>query len=188
MIEEATAGGVDIIQLREKGMNDSELLAKARRVRQITSKMSVLFIVNDRPEIARLAAADGVHLGQDDLPVREARRIIGADALIGVSTHSMDQLRRAVWDGADYLGVGPVFPSKTKSFDEFPGLEFVRQASAETSLPMFALGGISVQNLSQVLQTGASRVAVSSAICSADEPGSAALEIRRVLKSSAVKK
>jgi thiamine-phosphate pyrophosphorylase len=187
LIEEAAANGVDIVQLREKDLNDCELLAKARRVRQLTTKASVLFIVNDRPDIARLAEADGVHLGQEDLPVREARRVMGADALVGVSTHSMDQLRRAVWDGADYLGVGPVFPSKTKSFDEFAGLSFVRQAAAETSLPAFALGGISVQNLSQVLQAGAARVAVGSAICSADEPGNAAFEISRILKSSAVK-
>src|SRR5260221_12319934 len=100
-------------------------------MRHWTRAAGVLFIVNDRPDVARLCEADGVHLGQDDLPVREARRIVGPDALVGVSTHNVDQVYQAIRDGASYIGVGPVFPSQTKSFEDFPGLDFVRQAIAE---------------------------------------------------------
>jgi len=180
-IGEAAAGGVNVIQLREKGLNDREFLDRALQVRQWTRRAGVLFVVNDRPDVARLADADGVHLGQNDFSIREARRIVGPDLLIGVSTHSIEQLQRAVFEGANYLGVGPVFPSRTKSFDELPGLEFVGQASSETSLPAFALGGITADNLTQVLEAGASRVAVSSAIGASDEPRRAALALRRQL-------
>src|SRR5205814_7386366 len=125
------------------------------------------FIMNDRPDIARLVEARAVHLGQDELPVKEARRILGPDALIGVSTHNLDQVRQAILDGASYLGVGPTFPSETKSFAEFPGLEFVRQASAETSLPLFVIGGISARTLPAAVAAGTKRIAVSQAVCQA---------------------
>ena len=184
LIEEAAAGGVQIIQLREKRLTDAELLERARRVRKITRKARVLFIVNDRPDIARLAEADGVHLGQEDMPVRDARRIIGPDALIGLSTHTIEQVRRAVLEGADYLGIGPAFPSPTKEFTTIPGLEFVRQAAAETSLPAFALGGITLDHLPEVLAAGAGRIAVSSAIGAADEPRPVAEAFCRMLQSA----
>src|SRR5207248_7139626 len=135
----------------------------------------------DRPDIARLAEADGVHLGQGDLSVKDARRIAGPDLLIGVSTHDLDQVRQAILDGASYLGVGPTFPSGTKSFEEFPGLEFVRQVSAETSLPAFAIGGVNMTNLPEVVAAGARRVAVSGAVCRAENPGAVAAALRRVL-------
>lgn len=180
-IEQAATGGADIFQLREKSLTDQELIARARNVRRWTRKAGVLFIVNDRPDIARLVEADGVHLGQDDLSVKDARRIVGADSLIGVSTHSIEQVRQAVLDGADYLGVGPVFPSKTKEFDHFPGLEFVRAASAETSLPAFALGGITPANLADVVAAGGRRVAVGQAIAAAEEPELAARLLRETL-------
>lgn len=169
-IEQAAAGGVDVIQLREKSLPDRELLARARDVRRWTRKTGVLFIVNDRPDIARLSDADGVHLGQDDLTIKDARRILGSEALIGMSTHSIEQVRQAVLDGADYLGVGPVFRSNTKAFDHFPGLEFIEQAVAETSLPAFALGGIEPGNVAQVINSGVKRIAVGSAIATSDDP------------------
>jgi thiamine-phosphate pyrophosphorylase len=169
-VSEAAAGGADVIQLREKELPDRELVERAVKMRKWTRAAGVLFIVNDRPDIARLADADGVHLGQDDLSVAAARRIVGPDTLIGVSTHDMAQVRRAVLDGADYLGVGPVFPSGTKAFDHFPGLEFVRDATAETSMPAFALGGITLANVGDVRAAGAARVAVSAAIATADGP------------------
>ena len=140
----------------------------------------MLFVVNDRPDIARLCEADGVHLGQDDVTVKDARRVAGPDMLIGVSTHSIEQLRAAILDGADYVGIGPTFPSKTKAFDHFPGLDFVRAAVAETSLPAFALGGIGPANVGQVVAAGGRRVAVSGAICAADDPEQAA----RLLKAA----
>ncbi len=183
-IEQAVAGGVDVVQLREKAMPDRELIARARAVRRWTRDAGVLFIVNDRPDIARLVEADGVHLGQDDLTVKDARRILGPNTLIGVSTHTIEQVRRAVLDGADYLGIGPVFPSRTKTFEHFPGLEFVRAATAETSLPTFALGGIGPGNLAAVVEAGAKRVAVASAMAEADDPGQMARSLKAGLGSS----
>jgi len=179
-IREAARGGADVFQLREKTMPDRELLELARNVRRWTRETEVLFVMNDRPDIARLVEADGVHLGQDDMRVKDARRIAGPNILIGVSTHSVEQLRQAILDGADYVGIGPTFPSKTKAFDHFPGLDFVRIASAETSLPAFALGGINAENIAEVVAAGARRVAVSAAICAAQEPEQAA----RFLKSA----
>jgi len=180
-IAQAAAGGASVFQLREKKLTDRELVDRARDVRRWTRQAAALFIVNDRPDIARLVEADGVHLGQDDLPVREARRILGAEPLIGVSTHSLDQVRQVVRDGADYLGVGPVFPSSTKSFESFPGLGFVEEATAETSLPAFALGGIGPNNLAKVVAAGARRVAVSSCIASADDPEAVARSLLAAL-------
>jgi thiamine-phosphate pyrophosphorylase len=177
-VREACAGGAQMIQLREKSLDDRRLLALAREVRRITRSCEVLFIVNDRPDIARLAEADGVHLGQDDLPIHEARRIVGPAALIGVSTHDLEQVRRAVLEGASYLGVGPTFPSRTKDFLAHPGLDFVRQAFAETSLPTFALGGITPSNVGQVRAAGAHRIAVSHAVCAAEDPRKAAAALR----------
>jgi thiamine-phosphate pyrophosphorylase len=183
-IREAACGGVDVFQLREKTMPDRELLECARNVRRWTREVGVLFVVNDRPDIARLAEADGVHLGQDDMSVKDARRIGGPEMLIGVSTHSVEQLRQAVLDGADYVGIGPTFPSKTKAFDHLAGLDFIRSAIAETSLPAFALGGIEPANIAQVVAAGASRVAVSSAICTAADPQQAAQLLKAALPAS----
>jgi thiamine-phosphate pyrophosphorylase len=177
MIAEAAAGGAQMIQLREKELTDRDLLNRASDVRRWTRRVGVLFIVNDRPDIARLVEAEGVHLGQDDLPVREARRILGPDALIGVSTHNIEQVRQAVLDGASYLGVGPAFPSLTKGFAAFAGLDFVRQACAETTLPTFAIGGINAGNLGQVIGAGAKRIAVSQAIAQAEDPRAVAAQL-----------
>jgi thiamine-phosphate pyrophosphorylase len=184
-IAEAALGGVDVVQMREKDLTDRELLDRARRMRAWTRQADLLFIINDRPDIARLVEADGVHLGQDDLPVAAARRIVGPECLIGVSTHNRAQLMRAIDDGADYLGVGPVFPSSTKSFEELAGLEYVREASELTAIPFFALGGIVAENVQQVVDAGASRIAVSAAIAAADEPRHAAMALRTRLVSSA---
>lgn len=169
-IAEAAAGGASIVQLREKDLADRELVRRARDVRRWTRQAGVLFIVNDRPDVARLVEADGVHLGQDDVSVKDARRIVGPDAIVGVSSHSLDQLRTAVLDGATYVGVGPVFPSGTKAFSELAGLEFVRAAFRETTLPAFAIGGIDEDNITQVIAAGARGVAVSGAIGRSDDP------------------
>jgi thiamine-phosphate pyrophosphorylase len=182
-IKEAAAGGVQIVQLREKRLSDRALLERAREVRQLTRKAGILFIMNDRADLALLAEADGVHLGQEDLTVQGARRVLGPDGLIGVSTHDLEQVRKAVRDGASYIGVGPTFPSGTKTFAEFPGLEFVRQALAETSLPAFVIGGITLDNLPEVIAAGGRRVAVSQAIGQADDPRKAAAMFRKLLDS-----
>ena len=181
-IQEAVAGGVQVVQLREKNKSDADLIARARELRAVTRRLGVLFIINDRPDIARLVQADGVHLGQDDLPVADARRIVGPDALIGVSTHSPAQVEKALRDGASYIGVGPTFPGPTKTFDHYPGLEFIRWVAANTSLPAFAIGGITAANVAQVAQAGLRRVAVSHAIAQDDDPRRAALELRNALE------
>lgn len=184
-VAEAMAGGAHIIQLREKRLGDRALLDLARDVRKMTRAAGLLFIVNDRPDVARLAEADGVHLGQEDMSVAEARRIVGAGALIGVSTHNLEQVRRAVLEGASYLGVGPTFPSPTKAFKNFPGLDFVRQVAAETTLPAFVLGGVTLANLPEVLAAGGQRVAVSHAICAAADPRLVADKMARMLHAAA---
>lgn len=183
-IAEAVAGGASVIQLREKDLSDRELLERARQVRRWTRQAGVLFIVNDRPDIARLVEADGVHVGQDDLPVREVRRIVGPDALIGVSTHDLQQVRQAILDGASYLGVGPTFPSGTKQFSDFPGLAFVREVTAETTLPAFVLGGVSLATIDRAVAAGARRVAVGQAICQADDPRAIAQALRQAVEAA----
>lgn len=161
--------GAHLIQLRDKRLTDRELLDRANILRKTTSPTPTLFIMNDRPDLALLAGADGVHVGQEELPVHQARRIVGGEMLVGVSTHNIQQARQAVLDGANYIGVGPTFASSTKHFDDFPGLDFVRQVAAETRLPAFAIGGITLQNVSQVVEAGLSRVAVGAAIRNGDD-------------------
>ena len=181
VVKAALRGGVDVVQLREKGMPDRRFLELAKWIREWTAEAGALFIVNDRPDLACLADADGVHVGQGDLSVLEARRIVGGHKLIGVSTHAIEQARQAVLDGADYLGVGPVFASQTKSFDEFAGLGCVEQVAAEIALPAFAIGGIGIENVSEVLGAGARRIAVSSEICRAESPERASARLKESL-------
>jgi thiamine-phosphate pyrophosphorylase len=176
-IAEAAAGGATVFQLREKGLTDRELLERARNVRLWTRKAGALLIVNDRPDIARLVEADGVHLGQDDMSVAETRKVLGPTLLIGVSTHNIGEVRKAVIDGASYIGIGPTFPSETKQFEQLAGLEFINEATAMTTLPAFAIGGINAENVAEVVKAGAKRVAVSAAICRADEPQAVAARI-----------
>ncbi len=139
-------------------------------------------MINDRADVAAVVDADGIHLGQEDLPVKEARTIVGTRMLIGVSTHNIQQARAAVLDGANYLGAGPTFPSQTKLFESFAGLDYLRSVAAEIGLPTFAIGGITAKNLPDVIATGISRVAVGSAVTDAGEPASAARELLGMLK------
>lgn len=178
-VRESLAAGVDLVQIREKSMTDRKLLEHGKRVRGWTREANAMLIMNDRPDLAIAIDADGVHVGQDELPVREVRQIVGPRRLIGVSTHNIEQARQAVLDGADYIGVGPTFPTSTKKFSEheYAGLDFVRQVAAEITLPWFAIGGIQADNLQQVLKAGATRVAVSSVICSHAHPGQITREL-----------
>lgn len=171
---ELIAAGVDAIQLRDKTLSDRELLGRARELRDLTRGASTLMIINDRPDVAAVSGADGIHLGQDELSVKDARRIVGPRALIGISTHSLEQARRAVLDGANYIGVGPMFRSDTKSFDHFPGTQLLKAVAAEIRLPAFAIGGINLENVDQVLASGICRIAVSAAITSSPDPADAA--------------
>jgi thiamine-phosphate pyrophosphorylase len=184
IVGEALAGGAGAIQLREKNLPDRELLRRAREVRIMTAQAQARFIMNDRPDLARLAGADAVHLGQDDVSIRDARRIVGSGMLIGVSTHERMQLEKAVLEGAGYLGVGPVFASSTKDFDDLAGIGYVRQAAEASNLPWFAIGGITEANLDEVLEAGARRVAVSSAIVRAEFPRKAVQAIRTRLDAA----
>ena len=158
-------------------------LRRAREIRILTAQARVPLIMNDRVDLARLASCDGVHVGQDDLAPRDARRILGPAALIGVSTHDRSQLDAAILAGASYLGVGPVFPSATKEFSEpeLAGLSYVRLAAETTSLPWFAIGGITEQNVDRVLEAGATRVAVSGAVLRSKSPRRAVARLRALL-------
>lgn len=176
--------GVDVLQLRDKQLADRELVGRARVLRQLTAQTGTLLIVNDRPDLAVLSDADGVHVGQDELAVADCRALVGFGKLVGVSTHSPAQARQAVADGADYIGCGPTFPSPTKAFADFPGLEFLRAVQAEIAIPAFAIGGIRDENLPQVLETGFRRIAVSSAVTAATNPAAAARTLRQRLHHS----
>lgn len=174
--------GVDVLQLRDKRLADRDLLGRARFLRELTAGTNTLFIMNDRPDLAAIAKADGVHIGQDEVTVKDARSIIGASGLIGVSTHAIEQARQAVLDGADYLGVGPVFVSPTKKFARFPGLDYVRAFHHEIRLPAFAIGGITLENVHEVIQAGARRIALASAITGDPSPAEAARAFRTILR------
>jgi thiamine-phosphate pyrophosphorylase len=166
--------GVHVLQLRDKRLTDRQLRQRAEALRLWTRDRATLLIVNDRPDIAALVGADGVHVGQEELRVKDARRILGTRPLVGVSTHNIQQAGAAVADGADYLGAGPVFASTTKSFDALAGLDYLRAVAREITLPVFAIGGITLENVGQVLETGIRRVAVSAAVCQAPDPAAAA--------------
>ncbi len=176
-LSDLVADGADVIQIRDKELVDSLLLQYVQAAVQGLVGTRAFIIVNDRPDIALCSGAAGVHVGQEDLPIGMVRRLVGYGLLVGVSTHSLEQALEAERQGADYIGVGPTFPTTTKRFESFPGLELVRQVSQRITIPAFAIGGISHENLSQVLHAGAYGVALSSAIHSAAEPRSATLEI-----------
>lgn len=188
VLAEALRGGVSLVQVREKTKSDRVLREYLRHVRDVTAEAGALLIVNDRPDLAVLCGADGVHVGQDDLSLRDARRIVGPDRVVGVSTHSIEQARQAVLEGADYIGVGPVFASRTKAFTEFAGLEFVKQVAAEITLPAYAIGGIDVENVGQVVAAGLRSVAVSSAVCQSPHPGDVARDIAALLGAATADK
>ncbi|MBI2826921.1 MAG: thiamine phosphate synthase [Planctomycetia bacterium] len=179
LVQAILVGGAHMIQLRDKKLWDGELLGRARLLRALSRAAGAISIINDRPDIAALAEADGVQVGQEDLPVKEARAIVGTRALIGVSTHSISQARQAVLDGASYIGVGPTFPSATKEFAAFTGVELLQAVAAEIRLPAFAIGGVTLDNVPAVAAAGFSRVAVAAAVAEARDPRAAAAEFVR---------
>ena len=162
-------GGADAIQLREKTISDSQFITLAREVRDITTKRESLLIINDRIHIAREVNADGVHLGQQDMCALEARDIIGNEKIIGVSTHSITQAKQAQKNGADYIAIGPIYPTSTKDYEPSVGIEIIREISGAVSIPFIAIGAITLDNLDEILKAGASRVAVCSAIIGAKD-------------------
>lgn len=181
---ESMAAGATMVQLREKELSDRELVKRARRLVEMGRGAGVRVIVNDRPEIALLADADGVHLGQDDLSVEEARRIVGMGKVIGVSTARIEDAERALEDGAGYCGVGPMFATTTKYKPEISGPAYLREYLAhEPALPSaIAIGGINAGNVGELLEAGARAVAVSSAVCGARDPGAACGELVKMME------
>ena len=193
MVEAALGGGVRLVQYRAKAdatsgngvpLDDATRLQQVRALRALTSRYGALLIVNDRIDLALAAGADGVHLGQGDLPPQLARRLLGPDRLIGRSTHQLSQLQQAVADGCDYVGVGPVHATPTKPGREPVGLDYVRQAAVESPIPFFAIGGIELANLAAVRAAGAARVAVVRAITAAADPAAAAAGLLQALEAS----
>lgn len=175
IVRESTEGGADCIQLREKTLGDAELLARARMLVEVCKPRGVSVVINDRVDIALAAGADGVHLGQGDLPVREAQGIAGGKLLIGVSTANIGEARRAQQAGADYCGVGPMFQTTTKKKDVIAGVEYLREYLAhEPELPPhLAIGGITTGNVGELVAAGVRGIAVSSCVCGAGERGGA---------------
>jgi len=190
LLDAALRGGVDLIQLRDKDAGDDALLAAAPAFRAAADRHDALFLINDRPDLVAACAADGVHVGQDDVPVAEARRIAGPEAVVGLSTHSPDQLRAAHEaagdDRPDYISVGPVWATPTKPGRPAAGLEYVRTAAAEAELPWFAIGGIDAGNIAEVLTAGATRVVVVRAIRDAPDPEAAAAGLRAAVESGPI--
>ena len=182
LVRAALRGGVDMLQLRAKDASDDEILAAAARFRALCDEHGALFWLNDRPELALEARADGVHVGQDDLPVAEVREQVGSRLLIGLSTHNPAQFDAALRSEADQLSVGPVWETPTKLGRPAAGLEYVRHAaSAGGERPWFAIGGIDLGNVGEVVAAGARRIVVLRAIRDAGDPEAAAAALRSAL-------
>jgi thiamine-phosphate pyrophosphorylase len=175
----ALAGGVDIVQLRDKEAGDEQVLEAAKAFRHVADEHGALFVVNDRSDLAVAAEADGVHVGQDDTPVSEARAVVGADRIVGLSTHSPDQIAAA--RGVDYIAVGPVYATPTKPGRPAVGLELIRHAAVHAPDPWFAIGGIDGRTVGAVAAAGARRAVVVRAITEADDPRAAARALREAL-------
>ncbi|MBU6173288.1 MAG: thiamine phosphate synthase [Planctomycetes bacterium] len=183
-IRSIAEGGVDLIQIRDKRCDALQLIDYTTIAREATSSLPVRIFVNDRADVAVVAKAHGLHVGQTDLTVHQARRFLTNDAWVGLSTHDLDQVEHAIQVDADYVGCGPTFPSVTKTFKEYSGLDFLTRAAPrlnEAKLPAFAIGGIRSDNLALVLQTGIERVAVSHAIWNATSPRDEARRMRDLL-------
>ncbi|RXZ84829.1 thiamine phosphate synthase [Paenibacillaceae bacterium] len=181
VMKEAIEGGVDIIQLRDKTSSKAEVLRKAQLLRELTLRYGVTFIVNDHIDVAMEVDADGIHLGQTDLPLAEARQIVG-DKIIGISTHALQEAVLAQRQGADYIGVGPVFPTKTKEDVVDPvTVDYVREVAATIRIPFVAIGGIKLHNVDEVIRAGATRIcAVSEIVGSSDVVGTCQAFLRKL--------
>ena len=179
ILREFLKGGAKLVQLRAKELSSGEFFALAKEARQLTRDAGSLFIVNDRADIALASHADGVHLGEEDLPLAVARKLIGKEKIIGISTHDLAQAREAEKAGADYIGFGPIFGSTTKETGYSPrGLEMLRQIRKEVKLPIVAIGGINESNVAEVWKAGANAAAIISDLMGAEEITG---KVRRIL-------
>ena len=182
VIAAAIRGGADTIQLREKDLNGRELLASGQLLRRVTRELGARLIVNDRIDVARAIDADGVHLGQNDLPIEVARAILGPDKLVGLSTHNVEEAVAAERAGANYIGLGPMKPTTTK-LDTEPvvGPIGVREVRRHVKLPIVAIGGIKQEDVAEIIRSGANAVAIISAIVGSDDVEAAARNIRSIV-------
>lgn len=181
LLTAALSGGVDIVQLREKELGREEIERAARTYRRLCDTYSALFIVNDDPYLARDCDADGVHLGQDDMPVEEARELLGPEMIIGLSTHSEEQGAASAGLPVDYISVGPIWETPTKAGRPGVGLELVEHAAGAAPHPFFAIGGVDPGNAAEVVAAGATRLGAVRAIRDAEEPAAAAAALREAL-------
>lgn len=170
IVEKALKGGLSLVQYRSKQGDDLDRLAEVTQLRQLCSEYNALFLINDRLDLAQAVKADGVHLGQKDLPIPLARKILGPQAIIGRSTTNPTEMAKAIAEGADYLGVGPIYTTPTKQGKAATGLEYIRYAVANAPVPWYAIGGIDENNIPEVIAAGAQRVAVVRAIMEAEDP------------------
>lgn len=170
VVEAALQGGLKVVQYRDKDADDVVRLENARQLCQLCRRYNALFLVNDRVDIAIAVNADGVHLGQQDLPISVAKQLLGPQRIVGRSTTNPEEMKRAIAEGADYIGVGPVYSTPTKPDKSAAGLEYVRHAVVNASVPWFAIGGINMNNFDDVLMAGAKRVAVVRALMQAEQP------------------
>ena len=179
LLRSALGGGVDIVQLREKQLGRAEIERAADTYRRVADTYSALFIVNDDPDLARACDADGVHVGQDDTSAEQARELLGPDAIIGLSTHSEEQIAAAAERPVDYISVGPIWETPTKAGRPGVGLGLISHAAEQAPHPFFAIGGIDASNAAQVVAAGAERLCVVRAIRDAESPTAAAEALRR---------
>lgn len=179
--EQAIRGGADVVQLRDKTGSTRDVIAHAQAVLQVTHAAHIPLIINDRVDVAVAVGADGVHLGQDDLPVSVARQMLGPDRILGKSTHSLEQALEADREAVDYLAVGPIYPTPTKPDYPSVGVTLIDQVRARVCKPLVVIGGVDQATLPEVLRAGASCVAVVRAVCGADDPEAAARELKRAL-------
>jgi len=180
----ALDGGVDAIQFRAKRLSKHTYYEKAVSLLPVARRLGVPFFVNDHIDVALAISADGIHLGQNDLPCAAARKLVPSSMLLGISTHSVSEAEKAVADGADYIAIGAVFPTGTKeNLEAVVGLQMIGQVkSAVGETPLIAIGGINAANAGEVIRAGADGVAVASAVISADDPGSATRELKEILR------
>ncbi len=184
LLHAALNGGCDIVQLREKQLGRQATERAAQIFRRLCDTYSALFIVNDDPYLAQSCNADGVHLGQDDMPPEKAREILGPDAIIGLSTHSEEQIAAAEGRPIDYMSVGPIWETPTKAGRPGVGLDLIAHAAANAPHPFFAIGGIDPSNAGTVVETGARRLCVVRAIRDAGDPSAAAESLRGALAAA----
>ena len=183
VVIQAIEGGAEMIQYRDKESSDREFLELASILQNICQNRKIPFIINDRVDIAAYIKPDGVHLGQDDLPLKIARKILGSSKIIGISTKNIEQAKEAEKHGADYVGIGPIFDTLTKKIEKPLGLEIIKQAEKNLKIPFFPIGGINSENLDQVIEAGSRRMAVGSAVLSANDVKTAARNLSEKIQN-----